>query len=299
MSTLTKVLILLVSIFSIFLGGIVATYVATAENFKKTAETNGQRLRSANEGRDSAQKGEEAAKKAADDLKQTLEGKINALEAQRVKLAADLEAAQRQNDQLVQKITNMGDVVQTANSTVKQQTGLFEEAQKKVQALEAERIEREKELTETSQTLVERVTIIAQLEDKVRQLTQENQDLGDRVNQYLVKFGKIATPPPTTVAPGTSSVRPTAPILPIGTGTRSIGLTGQITTVDLRSRLTEISIGTAAGVRQDMKFHVIRGDRWVADILILEVWPDKAVGLLDLIQPGLQPQTGDKVATNL
>ena len=69
--------------------------------------------------------------------------------------------------------------------------------------------------------------------------------------------------------------------------------------MDLQNRLAEISIGTAAGVRQDMKFHVIRGDQFVADILILEVWPDKAVGILDLVQQGMQPQAGDKVATNL
>jgi hypothetical protein len=69
--------------------------------------------------------------------------------------------------------------------------------------------------------------------------------------------------------------------------------------VDLRSRLLEISIGAAAGVRKDMTFHVVRGDRFVADILIMEVWPDRAVGILDIVQAGLQPQAGDKVSTNL
>jgi hypothetical protein len=299
LSTLTKVLIVLLTVFSLFLSGIVVTYVANADNYKKTASDNGQKLRAAEKVRDSAQKGEEEAKKAADDLRKELGAKINDLEAQRTKLLAAVEDAKRQNDQLVQKITNMGDVVQTANATVKQQTSLFEDAQKKVQALEAERIQRDKELTETSNSLLEKVTIVAQLEDKVRQLTQENLDLGDRLNQYLVKFGKVATRPTTTVPAGSQAVRPAQPILPIGTQAKSIGLTGQITAVDLRSRLTEISIGTAAGVRQDMKFHVSRGDRWVADMLILEVLPDKAVGLLDLIQPGLQPQVGDKVATNL
>ena len=65
----------------------------------------------------------------------------------------------------------------------------------------------------------------------------------------------------------------------------------------MSKRLAQISIGSAAGVRQDMKFYVIRGDRFVANILILEVSPDAAVGILDLVQ--VPPQVGDSVATNL
>ena len=48
-----------------------------------------------------------------------------------------------------------------------------------------------------------------------------------------------------------------------------------------------------------MKFHVIRGDRVVADVLILETWPDKAVGNVVILQQGLEPRAGDRVATNL
>jgi hypothetical protein len=80
---------------------------------------------------------------------------------------------------------------------------------------------------------------------------------------------------------------------------KSLALNGQVTMVDARSRLVEISIGTAAGVQQDMTFHIIRGDQFVADILIVEVWPDKAVGILNVVKTGMQPQVGDKVATNL
>ncbi len=39
MSTLTKILIVLLSLFSIFLCGAVVTYVATATNFKNALET--------------------------------------------------------------------------------------------------------------------------------------------------------------------------------------------------------------------------------------------------------------------
>jgi hypothetical protein len=299
LSTLTKVLIVLLTVFSIFLCGIVVTYVANADNYRKKAKDTDQKFNSADKKRESAERAEEEAKKTADADRAKLGAQINDLALQVKKLQDDLEAAKRENAQLVQRVTSMGDAVAAANATAKQQMTQFEAAQQKVQALEADRTNREKELAETSQTLLEKVTIIAQIQDTVRQLTQENQDLGNRLNQYLVQYGKIAARSPTTVQPRPAVAQPVQPAAAVPSQTQSIALNGQVTQVDLRSRLAEISIGTAAGVRKDMKFHVIRGDRFVVDILILEVWPDKAVGILDLLQPGVQPQVGDKVTTNL
>jgi hypothetical protein len=141
------------------------------------------------------------------------------------------------------------------------------------------------------------MSIVAQLEEKVRQLTQENQELQNRLNQNLQPFGRMTTRPPTTVAPGTPTVRPAQAAQQGPPQARPIGLNGRVTAVDMKNRLAQISIGTAAGVRQDMKFYVTRGDRFVANILILDVSPDKAVGILDLVQ--VEPQIGDAVTTNL
>jgi hypothetical protein len=79
--------------------------------------------------------------------------------------------------------------------------------------------------------------------------------------------------------------------------TRAIALNGRITQIDMKNNVAAISIGTAAGVRADMKFHVTRGDRFVCDILIFDVDAEKAIGTLDLVQ--VEPQTGDLVTTNL
>jgi len=299
LSTLTKVLIVLLTIFSIFLCGIVVTYAATAENYRQTADTTGQQLRSAKATRESAERAKEEADKNVEATKADLGAKLAARDSEITRLRADLENAKRTNDQLQVKVASMADVMANTSAAVKQQTTLHEAAQQRVQALEAERTQNEKELAETSQALLEKVTIIVQHEDTIRRLTQENQELGNRLNQSLVQYGKTATRPPTTVAPGSPTAQPVRPVTPIASPTKNLGLNGQINMVDLRSRLVEISIGAAAGVRSDMTFHVTRGDRWVATLLILEVAPDKAVGILDLVQSGLQPQAGDRVTTNL
>ena len=99
---------------------------------------------------------------------------------------------------------------------------------------------------------------------------------------------------------GSPTARPVQPIAAVAPLTKDIALNGQVTQVDAQNRLVQISIGTAAGVRQDMKFHVTRGDHYVADILIIEVWPDQGgrhPGSSS--KQGMQPQAGDKVSTNL
>jgi hypothetical protein len=299
LSTLTKVLIVLLTVFSLFLSGIVVTYVANADNFKQRAEENNRKWQSAKNTQESAVRASEEAQKAVEALKADLGARLADRDTLVAKLQGDLEAAKRVNDQLQQKVASMADIMANASAAVKQQTTLHEAAQQKVQALEADRINREKELAETSQTLVEKVTIIAQLEDKVRLLTQENQDLGTRLNQQLVRYGQAATQPPTTVAPGTAGARPVQPISAAGAQTRGLGLNGQVTMADAKGRMVEISIGAAAGVRQNMVFHIIRGDQFVANMQIVDVWPDRAVGEIALVKQGMQPQAGDKVTTNL
>jgi len=301
LSTLTKVLIVLLTVFSLFLSGIVVTYVASAEKYRGTADRVTREKQSADKLKEKAERDLEAGIQAAKVEKDKLDTQIIALSAQITKLQADLDAAKRENAQLVQQGASLASAAQASSAGEKEQRTLFQTENQKVQSLEADRINREKELAETSQTLLEKVTIIAQLDDKVRQLTQENQELGTRLNQYLVQYGKMAAQPPTTVPAGSSLARPVQPVAAVSPAreTKSIALNGQVTRVDLPNRLAEISIVAAAGVRQDMRFHVIRGDQFVADILILEVWPDTAVGKLDLVKTGMQPQAGDKVATNL
>jgi hypothetical protein len=64
--------------------------------------------------------------------------------------------------------------------------------------------------------------------------------------------------------------------------------------------MAEISLGSAHGVKESMKFHVTRGDQFICDVLILDVDTEKAVGILELVQPATGgPKVGDNVSTSL
>jgi hypothetical protein len=296
LSTLTKVLIVLLTVFSIFLCGIVVTYVANAENQRERADNLQRNIQSAKASQAAAVEEMETAKKAVEALKAELNAQIVDLDAKNKELIAQMDEVKRQNTVLMAENQQQRASATMATELANKQTEMFKTAQTQLSSLQADQSNRGKELDETNQMLLERMAVIAQLEDKVKRLTEENQDVENRLNQYLQQYGRIAAKAPTTVAPRTA-VRP-ASAAPAGQ-TRTIALNGQVTAVDMKNKLAEISIGAAAGVRQEMKFHITRGDRWVADMLILEVGPDKAVGIVDLTQQGMQPQAGDTVATNL
>lgn len=290
MSTLTKVLIVLLTVFSIFLCGIVVTYVANATNQKERADKLDRDWRAARTAREAAQNDLAAAKDQADQMRRDLEAQMSGLKVTISDLEAKLESVQRENTQMAQRVRDMGASVQQANELQSSQMQLAQVAQQQVAALEADRTRLSKELAETDHALMEKMAIVAQLEEKTRQLIEANQDLEMRLSQYLRQYGKAAaTPAPVTQQTGI--VQPAAPIA------RDINLNARVTAVDIRNALAELSIGSAAGVRPDMRFHVTRDQQFVCDVRILEVGPDQSVGILERIQ--VPPRVGDAAATNL
>jgi len=290
LSTLTKVLIVLLTVFSIFLCGIVVTYVANADNQKKIAQDATRDLRAARAAREAAQNDLAAAKEQADQMRRDLEAQMNQLTVTITDLQAKLESVQRENTQMSQRVRDMGASVQQANELQASQMQQAQAAQQQVATLEAERTRLEKELAETDQTLMEKMAIVAQLEERVKQLIEANQELETRVNQYLRPSG-LTTAAPMTVTQQTGIAVPAAPVA------RDIGLNARISAVDIKNALAELSIGSAAGVRPDMRFHVTRDQQFVCDIRILDVGPDQSVGILEKIQ--VAPRVGDVAATNL
>lgn len=76
-----------------------------------------------------------------------------------------------------------------------------------------------------------------------------------------------------------------------------IALKCLVSEIDAKNSMATVSIGSADGVKEGMKFHVTRGDEFICDILIIEVDTDKAVGVLELVQQ--LPKVGDNASTNL
>lgn len=293
MSTLTKVLIVLLTIASIFLCGIVVTYVANADDYKQKYDKQLSDYQTARENEENANK---QLNNTIDDKKietDKLGEQIASLENDINKLESDLANAERDRDDATQKVNSWAAIVMDFSKTIENNEKLAKGALAERDLKEAELIKQGKDLKDTTAALMENMAIVRQLQEESKRLLEEKTELQDKLDQYLRQYGKaIAEPMPVTAVQEAARLTPP---------TKDIDLNGSITEVDLKNLLAEISIGEADGVKEGMRFHLTRGDKFICDIVILDVWPEKAVGWLELLQDQSQdqPQIDDRVSTNL
>jgi len=290
LSTLTKILIVLVTISSIFLCGIVVTYVALADNYKEEHDKIKIERDALVESEKSLTEQRNAMETAKNDKENELNNEIDKLNTKISTLEAELKVVEAQKKHEEKRASDMASVVETTTQTSKETTKLLMDTQAQLTKLEAEQTKLKAQFDDTSGTLLEKLAVIQTLEKEKKQLIEEKVELQNRLDKLLQPVGK-ATAPAVTVTPKIEIARP-APVI-----AKKIGLKGQVTAVDTKNKMASISIGTADGVKEGMKFHVTRGDKFICDILIIDVDAEEAVGALELVQD--QPRTGDTVTTNL
>jgi len=291
-STLTKILIVLLTISSIFLCGIVVTYVANADNYRQMYddqidELNSTKADAQNDRTLLKEKSEEYAR-----LEDKLRSEIASLTRKFGDLDATLKIVEAEKDDALRRVNSWAAIVRDFYETTDEHTQLLKNTLAEKIRLEAEKEKNLKELDDLTASLEKKMAVIVMLDEKTRRLLEEKSELQDRLDKLLQPIGKraVATTP---VTPERAIARPIIP------ETRDIELKGLIKAVDLKNSMASISIGTAAGVKEGMKFYVTRGDEFICEILILDVDAEKAVGVLELIQKQKQPKAGDNISTNL
>jgi hypothetical protein len=300
LSTLTKILIVLLTLSSIFLCGIVVTYVANANDYKEQNKTLRTSLLAARQNEKGANEQLTEYRDKSDRLQTRLNNEIASLKTEIRRLTSDLRNVEREKAELIQKVAGMASVIETANQTASQQTKLFEGAQQQLTDVTAERDKLLNELDDTILTLNEKLAVIDTLQTQIRRLQEEKDGLQGRLDQFLLEFGReTLAPTPVTIRP--DKARPVTPMptrdQPVTPIARKMDLRAVVTAVDVNNSVAEISIGAAQGVREGMKFYVTRGEEFICEIWIHYIDAEKAVGDLKLVQK--QPKAGDSVTTNL
>lgn len=290
MSTLTKILIVLLTLSSIFLCGIVVTYVANADNFKEQNEVLRTKLNATNENEKSAQKQLKENIAKSQRLESKLKNEIASLKIKFGKVENDLKDAEREKATLLAKVESWVSITENLTKTTDDQGQLLKNTLNELSEVKTEQIKQEKELKETTAFLIEKMAIIAMLEEEKKHLLEEKTELRRQLDRHLQQFGKLAAPP-ALVTPEKGKARPAA--LP----SRDIELKGLVAAVDLKNSLASISIGKADNVKEGMKFYVTRGDEFICEILIIDIDAEEAIGVLERVQQ--QPRVGDNVSTNL
>jgi len=268
----------------------VVTYVANADNFR-------QKYNDLKADKDSLSKKVKGLTKQVNDkieekklLEDKLSSEIASLKKEFGELQSKLDNVEREKAVLLQKVNSWTSITKDFSETTDKQRQLLTNTLDDLNKIQSEQIKKRKELSETTAVLVEKMAIIEALEAEKRRLLEEKTELQNRFDQFLQPLGKVAVVP-VPITPEKGAARPAIP------EAEDIALQGLVKEVDLKNSMASISIGTADGVKEGMKFHVIRGDEFICDILIIDTDAEEAVGILDLVQE--QPKIGDNVSTNL
>lgn len=287
MSTLTKILIILLTLSTLFLCGIVVTKVSMDDNYKQKNEELRRQLNIAQDKQKAAEEKLQKCEISKQNLEDKLKNEISSLQAKLNETKTELKNTERERSELLQRVNSWASITKDFSETTDKQQKLFENTFEELNNVKADKVKLEKELEDTTSKLMEKMAIIDTLETKVKRLTEQKTDLQDKIDNLLKK------PSQTTTEPVTYQQGPQ----PRQSSQQTKELTGVVKKVETSESMVEISIGSADGVQEGMKFYVIRGDEFVCEVLILDVEPESAVGAMERVQ--YQPRSGDKVTSNL
>ncbi|MHC4462202.1 MAG: coiled-coil domain-containing protein [Planctomycetota bacterium] len=290
MSSLTKILIVLLTISSIFLCGIVVTYVANADNYRKLHTELRAERDSFRQKFNSSTKDYNEKKAEMEQLEDKLNNEIASITKRLKQLQSEFKIIEAEKEDALRRVNSWAAIVRDFYETNDKQGQLLKNTLAEKTRLEAEKEKNLKSLDELTTSLEEKMAIIVMLDDKTKRLLEEKAELQGRLDKLLLPFDKRAVEP-VPITPEKTIAQPTIP------KTRDIELKGLIKAVDLKNSMASITIGNAAGVKVGMKFHVTRGDMFICDILIIDVDAEEAVGILELIKQ--QPKVNDNISTNL
>jgi len=140
LSNLTKVLIVLLTIASIFLCGIVVTWVANADSFKQKFEKQRNELSSLEKSKDSLTEQLNDKIKQKDEMEKTLNAQITDTKAKATELQNKIADLERQKADLEQKTNNLASITKAFADSTDKQTATLNSALEEVKSLKADQI---------------------------------------------------------------------------------------------------------------------------------------------------------------
>ena len=286
MSVLTKILIVLLSLFSIFLCGAVVTYVGNAGNYKALLDdqkslNDSLKAKNTTLTRQYTELTAEMKRK-----EEELNARNQTLEQEKAEVVTMLRAAERKNLEYQNKVNRWTGVLDGFRQTMGNLEKSLMLTQEQLDKARTESIRNQKELNEIHTSLYEKIVQMQSLEAQRDRLLEQKSELEKQI---------------TAVAEPDVEADEERPTVEGGLMDRAQGVPSEL---DLKGLITEvgeslvtISLGSDDGVTEQTLFHVTRGDEFICDIIITHVDTNKSAGIIELVQQ--QPIVGDNVSTKL
>ncbi len=290
MSTLTKVFVVLLVVFSIAFTAMTVSIVAQTTNWKGNADKYAEQARIADTNLRNLIAGNAAELAAARD---TLNGHLERVG----ELEKQLQTTKTEVSQLT---TDLAKVAAEKTSAEAMSRGLLAqlqvseagrtEYQKQRDELEKQSIDLQRRNIDLNDRVNEQTARIAVLQQRQRHSEQtenilklENEKLSSELRR--IPAGAAMEDTAGSAMKGVVALAPVA-VTPIR---------GQI--IEVAGNIVTVSVGSADGVKKEMVFVIYRGDQYIGDLKITLVDPNRAAGRM--IQSTATPQVGDQVSDAL
>lgn len=287
MSSFTKFLIVMLTVFSVFLCGIVVTYVASANNWKQEYNALDDQISALKKSLASEKNSLMEKEKQLETRIDELLAENNSLKADITKMEVQVSDATRENRINLQRVSDSTGVIEGLRQTIEGMRVSLDATRVDLTDKTSQLASVSKKLNEINAELDNKIVELDTLSAVNKQLLEKNSDFEKMALGQVVSTGTV-----TTVKDDATMISSQSPV-----ADSAANIKGLVSEIDLKNKLVTVSVGIADGVANGMRFHVTRGDLFICDIVITNVDSDKAAGVLELVQSS--PRVGDNVSTSL
>lgn len=284
MHGLTKVLIVIAAVLSIFLSAMVIAYAANTDRIRsdyarsvteKEAATAA--LQTGNSQWGTAKAALESELSALRNEVATKVQAINSLELERANLSTERARAEQSRDAVEAKIKELSESVKTMQTLIATYSD-------EVRTLRKSEYEAKRRSVELEQRL-------ADLESQNGVLNANNRALKEQLADAQRALGNAQS--------GVASLGETA-----GQAFEAVNLiqgrVEEVTREDSSGKtLVRMSMGSASGVAKNMKLYVVRGQDWVANLVVVQPDLRTSIATIELAASGADVRVGDLVISKL
>ena len=283
MSTLTKVLIVLLVVLAVAHSAILLAYLSQSQNWKEYAlqveterDTFLAQLNSDALAAEQTKAQLLGQKQALEDQLTTIGNQLVTVKTENTALLAELGRKTAENTSFQQQLTNLNDALKRAQEDAGYATKQLDRVRGTLSKLTADNTLLEKQVAELTRD-------VAQLEAEIRSDTEQIVFLKSQLRK-----AQAGTP----IVPELSSgaIQPTfaSPARPIR---------GQIIDVNMGQKLATINAGSVAGVTEGTEFTIFFGSNYVGNLEITRVERDQSIGTIVMFKTPVQ--IGHSVTTSL
>lgn len=285
MHSVTKVLVALAAVLSVFLSAMVIAYAANTDRIRTDFE--GERaLRLTAE---ASLAGGNAGWAAAKEEKDRQIAQLNALllekdknlavlELERATLSNERAEARRAADSFKSRVDDFGESIKTMQALLDRYSKEVSELRKNELAYRQQRLEIDERLSNQ--------------QSQIEVLSANNQALKEQIFEAQQRLAGGGT--------GSANIGLSAPLGGVEATQRIVGRIENVTRDGATGRtLVKLGVGTNNGVAANMLFRVVRGNEWVANVVIVQADLGFSIGEVNITSKSGAVQVGDEARTKL